>query len=139
MFGVIAALAALVAVALIVSVTFWGGEATVAFPQVRQPNSEVSSQTIAVPLEAKRPVQSLKVVIGKIKAVDGAHLVIEVSRTTPAQLTFALVGTLIKVRDKEGTSSDLKPGDLVEVTYRQSGEKRIAKTVTDRPTRVRGE
>ena len=125
-------------VALMLGVTLGGNGATVALAQ--SPSTpQVSRPTATVPLETTNPTPRPKAVIGKVKAVKGTSLVIEVSGTTPEQYTFALVGTLIKISEKEGTSTDLKEGTTVEVTYTESGGKRIAKTVTDRPTRVRGQ
>lgn len=114
---------------LIVAFAFGVGVTTVALAQ-SAPTPKASKPSATAPTgEAKKPAQKVKTVAGKVRSVDAASLVVEVSGKTPKAYTFALAGTTIKVGGKEGTSTDLKEGDAVRVTSTESEGKLIAKTV----------
>lgn len=86
---------------------------------------------------AKQVTAKPKSVSGKIKSLDAGSLVVEVPGKTPRQYTFALAGATIKVGGKEGTSTDLKEGDAVQVMYTESDGKLTAKRVAAKTARAK--
>ncbi|MBI3626310.1 MAG: hypothetical protein HY215_09210 [Candidatus Rokubacteria bacterium] len=82
-----------------------------------------------------RPADEVKTVTGMLKAVDAGRLVVEATGETPKHYSFLLARSTINVGGKEGTTADLKEGDIIRVTYTESEGKLIAETVTARAAR----
>lgn len=118
------------AVVVISALLFVAGGATVALAQYGA-KPEAPKPSVAAPAgEGKQPVEKMKTVTGKVRSVDTATLVVQVSGKAPKEYAFALAGSTIKVGGKEGTSTDLKGGDAVQVSYVEADGRLIAKTVT---------
>ena len=117
------------AVAVIIALLFVAGGATVALAQYGT-KPEAPKPSVAAPAgEGKQPVEKMKTVTGKVRSVDTATLVVQVSGKAPKEYAFALAGSTIKVGGKEGTSTDLKQGDVVRVSYTDADGRLTAKTV----------
>jgi hypothetical protein len=125
-------------VALIVAVLLVGGGAGVSLAQYGgKPEASKLSPATTTGGDVKEPAETVKTVTGKIKSVEPTRLVVKSSGKTPKEYTFELAGTAIKVGKKEGTSTDLKVGNAVRVTYTDSGGKLIAKTVIAKPVKAK--
>lgn len=126
--------------AVIVALTFGLGVAAAALAQYSQPGPRPEATKPPAPAqtgEAKKPAEKPKTVAGKVKSVDAANLVVEVSGKTAKEYSFALAGVTIRVDGKEATSTDLKGGDAVQVTYTESEGKLVAKTVVAKAAKAK--
>lgn len=115
-----------VAVALLLFGISTFGLAQSSLPRVQQ---ETPSSSPAPQGQTKKTTAKVRSAAGTVKSVDAANLVIHVSGKSPKEYTFSLEGAVIKVAGKEGTSTELKEGDSVRVTYVLSDSKMVAKTV----------
>jgi hypothetical protein len=116
-------------VAVIVALTFGLGVAAAALAQYSQPGPRPEATKPPAPAqtgEAKKPTEKPKTVAGTAKSVDAAK-----------EYGFALAGATIKAEGKEATSTDLKGGDAVRVTYTELEGKLVAKTVVAKAAKAK--